>query len=66
MADSSLTQRAPVPDAAATQGDYVRIDGPHVWIEFVCQNGFVYQGKVHYHTVYRDRTRDYGSEFSFS
>lgn len=49
-----------------TQGDYVRIDGPHVWIEFVCQNGFVYQGKVHYHTVYRDRTRDYGSEFSFS
>lgn len=49
-----------------TQGDYVRIDGPSVWIEFVCQNGFVYQDKVHYHTVYRDHTRDYGSEFSFS
>ncbi|MFF4584104.1 DUF3500 domain-containing protein [Streptomyces sp. NPDC001388] len=49
-----------------TQGDYVRIDGPGVWIEFVCQNGFVYQDKVHYHTVYRDHTRDYGSEFSFS
>ncbi|WP_240512710.1 DUF3500 domain-containing protein [Streptomyces griseoruber] len=48
------------------QGDYVRIDGPSVWIEFVCQNGFVYQDKVHYHTVYRDHTRDYGSEFSFS
>ncbi|MEU5888926.1 DUF3500 domain-containing protein [Streptomyces sp. NPDC047461] len=52
--------------ALDTQGDYVRIDGPSVWIEFVCQNGFVYQDKVHYHTVYRDHTRDYGSEFSFS
>ena len=49
-----------------TQGDYIRIDGPSVWIEFVCQSGFVHQDKVHYHTVYRDHTRDYGSEFSFS
>ncbi|MFF1546627.1 DUF3500 domain-containing protein [Streptomyces sp. NPDC058291] len=48
------------------QGDYVRIDGPSVWIEFVCQNGVVYRDQVHYHTVYRDHTRDYGSEFSFS
>jgi hypothetical protein len=52
--------------ALDTQGDYVRIDGPGVWIEFVCQNGLVFQGKVHYHTVYRDHTRDYGSEFTFS
>ncbi|MEU6194354.1 DUF3500 domain-containing protein [Streptomyces sp. NPDC047061] len=49
-----------------TQGDYVRIDGPSVWVEFVCQNGVVYQDQVHYHTVYRDHTRDYGNEFSFS
>ncbi|MHC3471587.1 DUF3500 domain-containing protein [Streptomyces sp. 7R007] len=49
-----------------TQGDYVRIDGPSVWIEFVCQNGVVYQNQIHYHTVYRDHTRDYGNEFSFS
>ncbi|MGW2620712.1 DUF3500 domain-containing protein [Streptomyces sp. NPDC001500] len=49
-----------------TQGDYVRIDGPSVWIEFVCQNGVVYRDRIHYHTVYRDRTRDYGNEFSFS
>ncbi|MFJ9104440.1 DUF3500 domain-containing protein [Streptomyces sp. NPDC102405] len=49
-----------------TQGDYVRIDGPSVWVEFVCQNGVVYRDQVHYHTVYRDHTRDYGSEFSFS
>ncbi|MEU9452968.1 DUF3500 domain-containing protein [Streptomyces sp. NPDC048277] len=49
-----------------TQGDYVRIDGPSVWIEFVCQDGVVFRDKVHYHTVYRDHTRDYGGEFSFS
>jgi hypothetical protein len=48
-----------------TQGDYVRIDGPSVWVEFVCQNGLVIQNQVHYHTIYRDHTRDYGGEFSF-
>ncbi|MFJ8142116.1 DUF3500 domain-containing protein [Streptomyces sp. NPDC096013] len=52
--------------ALATQGDYVRIDGPGVWVEFVCQNGVVYRDQIHYHTVYRDHTRDYGSEFTFS
>jgi hypothetical protein len=45
--------------------DYVRVDGPGVWVEFVCQNGVVYQNQIHYHTVYRDHTRDYGGEFSF-
>ena len=39
--------------------DYVRIDGPSVWIEFVCQSGVVYQNEIHYHSVYRDHTRDY-------
>ena len=48
-----------------TQGDYVRIDGPGVWVEFVCQNGIVFQSQIHFHTVYRDHTRDYGGEFSF-
>ncbi|QCQ18179.1 DUF3500 domain-containing protein [Microbacterium sp. RG1] len=47
------------------QGDYVRIDGPSVWIEFVCQNGVVVQNQIHYHTVYRDHTRDYGGQLSF-
>ncbi|WP_216326641.1 DUF3500 domain-containing protein [Deinococcus aestuarii] len=45
--------------------DYVRIDGPSVWIEFVCQNGIVYRSQIHYHTVWRDHTRDYGASFSF-
>ena len=38
--------------------DYVRIDGPSVWIEFACQNGVVLSG-IHYHRVMRDHTRDY-------
>ena len=48
-----------------TQGDYVRIDGPGVWIEFICQNGVVFQNQIHFHTVYRDHVRDYGGEFTF-
>ncbi|MER7922370.1 DUF3500 domain-containing protein [Streptomyces sp. NPDC096057] len=49
----------------SAQGDYVRIDGPGVWIEFVCQDGVVYTSKIHYHAVYRDHNTDYGGEFSF-
>ena len=40
-------------------GDYVRIDGPRVWIEFC------HQGSDHVHTIWRDRLTDYGAEFSF-
>ncbi|MFD0525184.1 DUF3500 domain-containing protein [Paractinoplanes durhamensis] len=48
-----------------THGDYVRIDGPGVWIEFICQDGVVFRDQIHFHTVYRDHTRDYGGEFTF-
>ncbi len=41
------------------RGDYVRIDGPRVWIEFATQ------GSDHVHTIWRDRLTDYGAEFSF-
>ncbi len=41
------------------RGDYVRIDGPRVWIEFATQ------GSDHDHTIWRDRLTDYGAEFSF-
>lgn len=40
--------------------NYVRIDGPHVWIEFACQNGIVISGQIHYHSVWRDHVSDYG------
>ena len=52
--DPSLTHHA----------DYVRIDGPSVWLEFVCQDGRVYK-QIHYHTIWRDHTRDYGAEYAF-
>jgi hypothetical protein len=42
-----------------TQNDYVRIDGPGVWIEFTVQGGIIMSG-VHYHSIWRDHTRDYG------
>lgn len=45
------------------QGDYVRIDGPRVWIEFACQDGIVIRGQIHYHTIWRDRVTDYNAEF---
>jgi hypothetical protein len=41
------------------RGDYVRLDGPRVWIEFAAQ------GSDHVHTIWRDRLTDYGAEFSF-
>ncbi|QES88158.1 DUF3500 domain-containing protein [Rhizosphaericola mali] len=42
-----------------TNTDYVRIDGPSVWIEFICQTGVVFTSQIHYHTVMRDHSRDY-------
>ena len=43
--------------------DYVRIDGPRVWIEFACQPGVIWPKEIHYHTIYRDHLRDYGGNF---
>ena len=44
--------------------NYVRLDGPRLWLEFICQNGVVVQGQIHYHTVLRDHTRDYGVDLT--
>lgn len=46
--------------------NYARIDGPSVWIEFACQNGVVFRNQIHYHTVWRDRQRDYGKDLSLT
>ena len=40
--------------------DYIRIDGPRVWIEFVVQQGVAYPTSYHFHTIWRDKTADYG------
>lgn len=48
-------------NATLTQsGDYVRIDGPSVWIEFLVRPAVLNPAEVHYRSVYRDRKRDYG------
>ena len=55
------------PNAATVpldaQHSYLRIDGPRVWIEFVVQQGVLYGTNVHYHTIWRDKTADYGGSF---
>jgi Protein of unknown function (DUF3500) len=43
---------------AATDAAYARIDGPSVWIEAVNQDGL---SGIHHHSVYRDKTDDYGT-----
>jgi len=42
------------------QNDYIRIDGPNVWIEFSYQGGVIIRNTPHPHSVWRDRTTDYG------
>lgn len=49
--------------ALTTQGDYIRVDGPRGWFEFVVQNGVVFSSQVHYHSIWRDKTADYGHDF---
>ena len=44
--------------------NYVRIDGPTVWIEMACQNGVVFPTQLHYHTVWRDHSHDYGLDLT--
>ncbi|MFD2937359.1 DUF3500 domain-containing protein [Spirosoma flavum] len=44
----------------STQNDYVRIDGPSVWIEFSYQGGIIIKNTPHSHSVWRDHTSDYG------
>lgn len=45
-----------------TSGNYFRIDGPRVWIEFSVQGGVIVSGDIHYHTIWRDKVGDYGGK----
>ena len=60
----------PNPNLAATpgnaEGSYLRIDGPRLWIEAIVQQAVAFRAEnwVHYHTLWRDKTADYGGCFS--
>lgn len=41
-------------------GDYVRVDGPKVWVELSATAPRNAGNQVHYHSVYRDEALDYG------
>ena len=57
LAYASPTQGTIDPDVNTT---YMRIDGPRLWLEMSCQGGVVIRNATHYHTIYRDKTEDYG------
>lgn len=42
------------------QNDYVRLDGPSIWLEYSVQPGRDFPGTTHPHSVWRDRKTDYG------
>ncbi|MCX6214203.1 DUF3500 domain-containing protein [Spirosoma sp.] len=46
--------------AVNTRNDYIRIDGPSVWIEFSYQGGALIPSSPHPHSVWRDHMGDYG------
>ena len=45
---------------ATEENSYLRIDGPSVWIEFINTRSQS-TPNIHFHSVYRDKTDDYGS-----
>ncbi|MEY4488651.1 MAG: hypothetical protein RIQ79_1159 [Verrucomicrobiota bacterium] len=47
----------------AANGNYFRVDGPRLWIEFVVQGGVWDSSGVHDHAVWRDKLADYGAAY---
>ncbi|MEK8029231.1 DUF3500 domain-containing protein [Ideonella sp. DXS29W] len=45
-----------------TKGNYFRIEGPRVWIEFSVQSGVIFNNDIHFHTIWRDKSGDYGGQ----
>ncbi|KAA6438723.1 DUF3500 domain-containing protein [Dyadobacter flavalbus] len=58
LADTYLSYAGNTSVTAAN--DYIRIDGPNVWIEFSYQGGVIIKNMPHPHSVWRDHTTDYG------
>lgn len=49
--------------SVATRGNYFRIDGPRVWIEWTVQGGIIVRNDIHPHSIWRDKVADYGGDF---
>ena len=47
-------------ESMSQSGDYIRTDGPILWIEYSAQPSRDFLGTTHPHSVWRDRTGDYG------
>jgi hypothetical protein len=65
LSDAALAQTYAAYAGGTTvtsSGNYFRIDGPRVWIEFSVQNGVIVRSDIHYHTIWRDKTGDYGGK----
>jgi hypothetical protein len=48
--------------SVTVNGNYLRIEGPRLWIEFSVQRGVILGNDIHYHTVWRDKFADYGGK----
>ena len=46
--------------SVTAENDYIRLDGPSVWIEFSYQGGIIIKNAPHPHSVWRDHLTDYG------
>jgi len=45
-----------------TNGSYFRVEGPRLWLEFSVQRGVIFGNDIHFHTIWRDKTGDYGGK----
>jgi hypothetical protein len=65
LSDTALAQTYVAYAGTGTvsaNGSYFRVDGPRVWIEFSVQRGVIISSDIHYHTIWRDKTGDYGGK----
>jgi hypothetical protein len=65
LSDSALAQTYLAYSGSGTvttSGNYFRVDGPRVWIEFSVQRGVIISSDIHYHTIWRDKTGDFGGK----
>jgi hypothetical protein len=43
-------------------GNYLRVEGPRLWLEFSVQRGVIFSSDIHFHTIWRDKYGDYGGK----